>query len=128
MAGTSNAPEAVRGVADCQPAGDRSQVNSSSGAARARPAFILKLEAVLGIDGAHALRMPGQQKVYALNETALALWQLCDGATTPTEMVSVICEVFPGDPAQVAADVERALADLTEIGLIAWRSDQDGAT
>jgi hypothetical protein len=57
MPKTSNAPAGSgEGAADCQPGGDDSQINSCGGEAQALPVYILKLEPLPGIDGAHALR------------------------------------------------------------------------
>jgi hypothetical protein len=58
--------------------------------------------------------------VSALNETALAIWELCDGATEPAEMVEAV-RVACGVPQEVAAaDIDRTLAALTEAGLVVW--------
>lgn len=78
----------------------------------------LRLEAS---EGAHRLVDPHRQRTYTLNPTALALWELCDGATQPDEMIDAICELFAVDRAQAAADVERTLEQFTEAGLIEWR-------
>jgi hypothetical protein len=47
-----------------------------------------------------------------LNETALALWELCDGGTTADEMVSAICVLFDADRRVIAADVQRILREF----------------
>ena len=54
----------------------------------------------------------------ALNPTAVALWELCDGATEVAEMVEAICILFAVDPAQAQADVESALSDMAAAGVI----------
>lgn len=82
----------------------------------------LRLEAR---DGARRLVDPQSERTYALNATALALWELCDGATKPDEMVEAICELFAVDRARAAADVERTLEMFTKAGLIEWRDDND---
>jgi hypothetical protein len=54
---TSNAPAGSgEGAVDRQLSGDGSQINSCGGEAQARLVYILKLEPLPGIDGAHALR------------------------------------------------------------------------
>jgi pyrroloquinoline quinone biosynthesis protein D len=56
----------------------------------------------------------------ALNATALALWQLCDGTTAPAEMVDAIC-LLCGVPAEMASeDVARTLDALAEAGVVEW--------
>lgn len=76
---------------------------------------------------AHVLHDPSSGVRSVVNETALAIWQLCDGATRPHEMVRGACELFgaPGDV--VAGDVHRALADLSAAGLVDWVRAPGGA-
>jgi pyrroloquinoline quinone biosynthesis protein D len=60
---------------------------------------------------AHIVWDPVGGPAHLLNETALAIWQLCDGETSPQEMVAASCMLFAVDPDQVAQDehVERDL-------------------
>ncbi len=67
----------------------------------------------------HALQ-DGDQ-VHLLNETAFALWQLCDGRTSPEEMAAGVCELFGEPSAVVLADVDRTLGELSRRGLIHWQ-------
>ncbi|QBR91200.1 PqqD family protein [Nocardioides euryhalodurans] len=53
-----------------------------------------------------------------LNQTALALWELCDGSTTVTEMVDAVSALFALEPARARADVENALRDMLATGVI----------
>jgi hypothetical protein len=57
---------------------------------------------------------------YVLNETAAALWELCDGATTSEEMVAAICQLFDAGQPVIAADVERALHEFDRHHLLEW--------
>lgn len=61
---------------------------------------------------------------YALNDTALALWELCDGRTTVAEMVGAASMLFAEDPADLERDVLAALDELLGEGLI---SDTESA-
>jgi hypothetical protein len=55
-----------------------------------------------------------------LNETAHALWELCDGSTSPREMVDAV-RIACGLPQDVVElDVERTLNELTDAGLVSW--------
>ena len=63
---------------------------------------------------------PGTGAAHLLNETALAIWDLCDGATKPQEMVEAICQLCGMHPDVVGEDVARILAEFEEAGLIAW--------
>jgi hypothetical protein len=60
------------------------------------------------------------RKICALNETALALWVLCDGATEPEEMAEAISIATGLSEEAARADVERTLRELTEVGVLTW--------
>lgn len=55
---------------------------------------------------------------HALNATARAVWELCDGRTTVGEMVDAICELSSADPDVIAAEVDRLLDELVRNGLV----------
>ena len=57
---------------------------------------------------------------HVVNETALALWELCDGETTPTEMTSAVSTLFALDPDVADNDVRTTLQALTAAGLLEW--------
>jgi len=68
----------------------------------------------------NAVINPTNEQVYILNHTALAIWELCDGATTPEEMMVAICDVT-GLPSEVVAeDLERILLEFDTADLIEW--------
>lgn len=60
---------------------------------------------------------------FQLNDTALALWELCDGRTSVAEMVGAITLLFAEEPASLQHDVLAALRVLLQDGLII---DTDG--
>jgi hypothetical protein len=70
----------------------------------------------------NALYNPATSEVYLLNETALAIWELCDGDTAPEEMMTAICDVtgLPGEV--VGEDLERILLEFEHAELIDWVS------
>lgn len=55
---------------------------------------------------------------HRLNDTALALWRLCDGRTSPEEMAASVSELFAVDERQARADVQAALQALADARLI----------
>lgn len=66
-----------------------------------------------------AVVAPGaSDRPVALNPTALALWELCDGRTDVAEMVDAVCVLFEVEPEQARADVEAALADMVAVGVV----------
>jgi hypothetical protein len=70
-------------------------------------------------DGDHAVVVDRHgREVGDLNATALALWELCDGATSPEEMVDAVCSLWaiPHDVAE--RDVTATLEQLVEVGLV----------
>jgi hypothetical protein len=55
---------------------------------------------------------------FRLNDTAYALWELCDGTTTVGEMVEAASELFAAPPDVLRHDVTAALQLLTDAHLI----------
>lgn len=70
--------------------------------------------------GAESLLRDSHGRLYSLNETAVALWELCDGQTTLDEMVEAVCLVCKVDREQALADLTRTLAELSRSELIEW--------
>jgi pyrroloquinoline quinone biosynthesis protein D len=68
----------------------------------------------------NALLDPTSSSVHLLNETALAIWELCDGQTDPEEMIVAIVELSGLNRAAVAEDVERILSEFGDAGLVIW--------
>lgn len=79
---------------------------------RTGPGDIHRLDRGAVVTGSRAAR------AVALNPTALALWELCDGDTTVGEMVDAVCELFAVDAEQARCDVESALAQMQAAGVI----------
>ncbi len=68
----------------------------------------------------NAVYNPSNGSVHLLNETALAIWDLCDGQTSPDEMVTAVCELTGMHPDIVTEDVQRILGEFEEAGLLTW--------
>lgn len=68
----------------------------------------------------NAVVEPGSGTVHMLNDTAMAIWQLCDGETRPEEMIEAICQLSSLHPDVVTEDVQRILLDFQQVGLIEW--------
>lgn len=58
-----------------------------------------------------------------LNDTALAIWHLCDGETSTEEMVTAICELFNTERDVVVHDVNRILEKFESAGLLFWGNE-----
>ena len=65
---------------------------------------------------------PARDRVHMVNDTAVAIWELCDGQTDPEEMVGAICLLTGLPDAIVEEDVARLLHGFHEAGLITWAS------
>jgi PqqD family protein of HPr-rel-A system len=61
---------------------------------------------------------------HLLNETALAIWDLCDGETTAEEMIEAICQLCGMHADIVEEDVDRILAEFEAAGLVVWVPDR----
>ena len=68
----------------------------------------------------NAVYNPATSEVYLLNDTALAIWHLCDGETRPEEMMNAICDLTGLPPEVVAEDLERILLEFDKAELIEW--------
>ena len=53
-----------------------------------------------------------------LNTTALALWDLCDGRTTVSEMTVAVFQLFDISAENAAADVVRTVSQLRDLGML----------
>jgi len=68
----------------------------------------------------NALVDSASSAVHLLNETALAIWELCDGKTDPAEMIAAIVELSGMESDAVSQDVERILAEFADADLVTW--------
>lgn len=59
-----------------------------------------------------AVYNPDTGTLHVLNPSALAIWELCDGATTGREMAEAVAELTALDLEAAASDVAAALSQL----------------
>jgi PqqD family protein of HPr-rel-A system len=64
---------------------------------------------------------PASGALHLLNDTARAIWDLCDGETTLDEMVIAICQLSGLHPDVVTEDVRRILEEFEGLGILAWK-------
>lgn len=79
-----------------------------------------------GPDGARLVDGQGRS-VWALNATALALWELCDGETSVEEMVGAVAALFSADEELMRHDLEETFDQLSRAGLLGWVRASPGA-
>ena len=65
-----------------------------------------------------AVYNPSTGALHVLNPSALAIWELCDGATTGREMAEAVAELAALDLAAAESDVVMALEALSGQDLI----------
>lgn len=61
---------------------------------------------------------PETDSLHVLNDSAKAIWELCDGETSPSEMAAAISELTGISESQANSDVQVALSDLRSTNLI----------
>ncbi len=71
--------------------------------------------------GRLVLRDASNGELCLLNETAAAIWDLCDGQTSIEEMVDAVCTVCSIEAGQATRDIDGALEQLTRIGALEWQ-------
>ena len=64
------------------------------------------------------LRGPDGAELCELNDTARALWELCDGETSAEEIIDAVCAIHDAPGSALADDVYRALAAFVEVGAL----------
>ncbi|MFT6958606.1 MAG: hypothetical protein ACJAYC_003626 [Halieaceae bacterium] len=70
--------------------------------------------------------LPSQgETVYALNATGAAIWELCDGTLSLTEMFLELRGRFEGDELQIMSDLNVALLQFRELDLLELSSLSD---
>lgn len=69
----------------------------------------------------NAIYDPVSGEVHLLNATALAIWVLCDGETTPAEMIDAVCELSGLPHDVVTEDVSRILTQFEDAGIMGWK-------
>ena len=72
------------------------------------------------VEGETSIFDPATHEVHLLNDSALAIWEQCDGTTLPSEMVAAISELSGLPDDVVIEDVGATLDRLDEAGLLWW--------
>lgn len=60
----------------------------------------------------------GGTEVLGLNETALAIWDLCDGGTSVDEMVEAVIELTGLEAVRARADVGGVIDEFERLGIV----------
>lgn len=74
------------------------------------------------MDGEALLYRHSVNKTIHLNESAAAVWQLCDGERTVQQLVDVLADAFPDARAEIAGDVHQAVDELYAEGALRLES------
>lgn len=70
----------------------------------------------------------GHETAFSLNAPAKAIWELCDGRHSLTEICQELGRRFSCPEATLRADVQDAVARLQELGLLEWDEPLPPAT
>jgi hypothetical protein len=81
---------------------------------------LLRHEGVLAQEahGQTVLLRVGDGSYFTLDAVGAAVWELCDGRLTESEIADSICDAFDGPPHQVRADVLEFVGELRAEQLI----------
>jgi hypothetical protein len=71
-----------------------------------------------GDEGAWHIVDPETGREHSLNDTAHAIWELCDGSTTVEEMSSAVAELTGIKLDDARKDVVRTVNELESLGLV----------
>ena len=69
------------------------------------------------VDGEAVVYDPQTGQGHVLNQTALNIWQLCDGRHTVGDIEELLVGAFPDQGSRVKVDVEEAISQLVALGL-----------
>jgi len=61
---------------------------------------------------------PETDSLHVLNDSARAIWELCDGETSPSEMATAISELTGLSVEEATRDVRSALDQLESLSLV----------
>jgi Coenzyme PQQ synthesis protein D (PqqD) len=75
---------------------------------------------VLSYDAGEELLVyhPGSEAAVSLNLTAAAIWELCDGGRSVSEIVGALWSACGEDASVIDADVRRVIAELHALNLV----------
>lgn len=65
-----------------------------------------------------AVYNPDDGRLHVLNPSALAIWELCDGATAISEIAEAVAEATGIPLPRAKADVECAISQFQAVGLV----------
>ena len=69
-------------------------------------------------NGQWSIYNPETETLHLLNDSARAIWELCDGDTTPEEMARAVSELTGVEYKDASKDVETTLIKLASLGLV----------
>jgi hypothetical protein len=76
------------------------------------------------VDGRLSLFVPSSEQIVLLNESASAIWTLCDGTRTVDAIVSTLAEEWAKAPDVMRVEVHQVLARLDAVGALVPAPDR----
>lgn len=68
--------------------------------------------------GYEAVVQSRARRTHHLTGTAAAIWALIDGEATVEQIVGELAAIYGAEPGEIRGDVEQALADFAELGIV----------
>jgi hypothetical protein len=69
-------------------------------------------------DGLWSIYNKETETLHLLNDSARAIWELCDGNTSAKEMARAVTQLTGVDYEDAKKDIETTLAELFSLGLV----------
>jgi hypothetical protein len=61
---------------------------------------------------------PATSQALSLNESARAIWELCDGTRSVDQICAELAQAVGGEPADLRSDVDAAIIRLRDLGVL----------
>jgi hypothetical protein len=61
---------------------------------------------------------PATSQALSLNESARAIWELCDGTRSVNDICAELARTVGGEPADLRGDVDAAISRLRDLGVL----------
>lgn len=72
------------------------------------------------LDGELMLYSIATTKIFALNQSAALIWQLCSGIYSVADISAALSEAYPENQAEIGPQVAQVLRQLTDHGTLEW--------
>ena len=78
------------------------------------------------VDGEHILFGRTRAAAHFLNESASAIWNVCDGTRSVREIVQIFSDAYPDSAGEIAQQVPQVIGELAAAGVLAFDDAEAG--